>query len=66
MRDALTCLNKHAKDKVLIANARWAAHLCSKIHAMAMNPRIVGEHIRLLTGSTTSSQEVSHDGNENA
>jgi hypothetical protein len=33
MRDALTCLNKHAKDKVLIANARWAAHLCSKIHA---------------------------------
>jgi hypothetical protein len=26
----------------------------------------VGEHIRLLTGSTTSSQEVSHDGNENA
>jgi hypothetical protein len=39
--------------KVLIAKAKWAAHLYSKIHDMAMNPRIAWEHIRLLTGGTT-------------
>ncbi len=37
MQDSLLCLLKHVKDKVLIAKARWAAHLCSKIHDMAMN-----------------------------
>ncbi len=30
----LHCLNKYVKDKVLIAKARWAAHVCSKIHDM--------------------------------
>jgi hypothetical protein len=52
MHDSLQCLLKHVKDKVLIAKAKWAAHLCSNIHDMAMNPRIAWEHIRLLTGGT--------------
>jgi hypothetical protein len=52
MRDSLQCLSKHVKDKVLIAKAKWAAHLCSKIHDMSMNPRIAWEHICLLTGGT--------------
>ncbi len=34
MRTQLKCLNKHVKDKVLITKARWAAHICSKIHNM--------------------------------
>jgi len=57
MHDALSCLNKHAKDKVLIAKARWAAHLCSKIHDMVMNPRVGWLHC--------PSQEVSHNCHEN-
>ncbi len=36
----LRCLNKNVKDKVLIAKARWAAHLCSKIQNMRSNPRV--------------------------
>jgi hypothetical protein len=38
---------------VLIAKARWAAHLCSKIHNMQSNPRVVWEYIHLLTGGST-------------
>ena len=53
MRVQLHCLNKHVKDKVLIAKARWAAHVCSKIHNMRMNPRVAWEYIRLLTGGST-------------
>ncbi len=34
MRVQLQCLNKNVKDKVLLAKACWAAHLCSKIHDM--------------------------------
>jgi hypothetical protein len=45
----LRCLNKNVKDKVLIAKAHWAAHLCSKIHNMRSNPRVAWEYIRLLT-----------------
>jgi hypothetical protein len=48
------CLNKHVKDKVLIAKARWAAHLCSKIHNMRSNPRVAWEYIRLLTKENTA------------
>ncbi len=53
MRDALALLNKTIKDKVFIAKARWAAHLCSKIHNMAMNPRLAWEFIHLFTGGST-------------
>jgi hypothetical protein len=53
VQDALTHLNKTIKDKVLIAKARWAAQLCSKIHDMTMNPRLAWEYIHLLTGSAT-------------
>jgi hypothetical protein len=49
----LHCLNKNVNDKVLIAKACWAAHLCSKIHNMLSNPRVAWEYIRLLTGGTT-------------
>jgi hypothetical protein len=67
MHDALTHFNKNVKDKVLIANARWAAHLCSKTHDMVMNPRIVWEHIHILTGSSTAHhKKVSHNGHENS
>ncbi len=52
MRDSLQRLLKHVKDKVLIAKAKWATHLYSKIHDMAMNPCTAWEHIRLLTGGT--------------
>jgi hypothetical protein len=38
MRVQLQCLNKNVKDKVLLAKAHWAAHLCSKIHDMQSNP----------------------------
>ena len=44
MRVQLQCLNKHVKDKVLIAKARWAAHVCSKIHDMRANPRVAWEY----------------------
>jgi hypothetical protein len=54
MRTQLQCLNKNVKDKVLIAKARWAAHVCSKIHNMRTNPRIAWEYIRLLTGGSTA------------
>ncbi len=37
MRTQLQCLNKNVKDKLLIAKARWAAHVCSKIHDMQTN-----------------------------
>jgi hypothetical protein len=50
----LRCLNKHVKDKVLIAKARWAAHLCSKIHNMRSNTRVAWEYIRLLTKGNTA------------
>ena len=50
--DSLQRLSKHVKDKVLIVKAKWAAHLCSKIHDMAMNPCVAWEHIHLLTGGT--------------
>ena len=39
MQTQLKCLNKHVKDKVLIAKACWAAHICSKIHNMWLIPR---------------------------
>jgi hypothetical protein len=52
MRTQLQCLNKNVKDKVLIAKARWAAHVCSKIHDMRTNPRVAWEYIRLLTGGS--------------
>jgi hypothetical protein len=54
MRVQLQCLNKNVKDKVLIAKARWAAHVCLKIHNMRMNPRVAWEYIRLLTGGSTA------------
>jgi hypothetical protein len=50
----LRCLNKNVKDKVLIAKARWAAHLCSKIHNMRSNPRVAWEYICLLTKGNTA------------
>jgi hypothetical protein len=53
MRVQRQCLNKHVKDKVLIAKTCWAAHLCSKIHNMQSNPRVAWEYIRLLTGGST-------------
>jgi hypothetical protein len=53
MRVQLQCLNKNVKDKVLLAKARWTAHLFSKIHDMQSNPRIAWEYIHLLTGGTT-------------
>ncbi len=56
MRDALAHLNKNVKDKVLIAKAQWAAHLCAKIHNMAMNPRLAWEH---LTGGSTAHHKKS-------
>ena len=46
--------NKNVKDKVLIAKARWAAHVCSKIHDMRTNPRVAWEYIRLLTSGSTA------------
>ena len=54
MRTQLQCLNKNVKDKVLIAKARWAAHVCSKIHDMRANPRVAWEYIRLLTNGSTA------------
>jgi hypothetical protein len=54
MRTQLHRLNKNVKDKVLIAKARWAAHVCSKIHDMHANPRVAWEYIRLLTGGSTA------------
>jgi hypothetical protein len=54
MRVQLQCLNKNGKDKVLIAKAQWAAHVCSKIHNMRTNPRVAWEYIRLLTGGSTA------------
>jgi hypothetical protein len=59
MHDALVHLNKTIKDKVFIAKAQWAAHLCSKIHNMAMNPRLAWEHIHLLTGGSTAHHQKS-------
>jgi hypothetical protein len=59
MCDALTCLNKNVKDKVLIAEACWEAHLSSRIHKMAMKPRLPWEHIHLLTGSFTAHHKKS-------
>ena len=53
MRTQLQNLNKTVKDKVLIAKARWAAHVCSKIHNMRANPRVAWEYIRLLTNGST-------------
>jgi hypothetical protein len=38
---------------VLISKACWAAHLCSKIHDMILNPHVAWEYICLLTGGTT-------------
>ena len=52
MRTQLQYLNKNVKDKVLIAKARWAAHVCSKIHDMQTNPRDAWEYIQILTGGS--------------
>jgi hypothetical protein len=59
VRDALSRLNKTIKDKVLIAKAQWAPHLCFKIHDMAMSPRLAWEHICLLTGGSTAHHKKS-------
>jgi hypothetical protein len=40
--------------KVLIAKARWAAHVCSKIHDMRTNPCVAWEYNRLLTSGSTA------------
>jgi len=53
MQTSLRRLSKLAKDKVLLAKAKWAAHICSKIHDMHSNPRVAWEYIRILTGGTT-------------
>jgi hypothetical protein len=47
LRGSLQRLLKHFKDKVIIAKAKWASHLCSKIHDMAIYPRLAWERIRL-------------------
>jgi hypothetical protein len=52
MHTQLQHLNKNVKDKVLIAKARWAAHVCSKIHDMWTNPRDAWEYIQILTGGS--------------
>ena len=49
----MTLHNSHVKDKVLIVKAKWAAHICSKIRDMVMNPHIAWEQICVLTGGTT-------------
>ena len=61
----LRCLNKNVKDKVLLAKARWAAHLCSKIHNMPSNPRVAWEYIRLLTKGNTAHHKKKKNGHEN-
>jgi hypothetical protein len=53
MQISLQRLSKLVKDQVLLAKAKWAAHICSKIHDMHSNPRIAWEYIRILTGGTT-------------
>ena len=50
----LQYLNKYVKDKVLIAKALWAAHLCSKIHNMHSNPCVAWEYIHLPTKRNTA------------
>jgi hypothetical protein len=50
---SLQRLSKLVKDQVLLAKARWAAHICSKIHNMHSNPRIAWEYIRILASGTT-------------
>jgi hypothetical protein len=54
LRTQLQCLNKNVKDRVLIAKARWAAHLCSKIHNMPSNPRVTWECVHLLAKGNTA------------
>jgi len=53
MQTSLRRLSKLVKDQVILAKAKWAAHICSKIHDMHSNPCIAWEYIRILTGGTT-------------
>jgi hypothetical protein len=65
MHDVLSRLNKHVKDKVLTAKVCWVAHLCSKIHDMAIDS-CLGAHSSPHEWQHRSSREVSHNGYENA
>ena len=40
---------KSVGNKVILAKARWYAHLCEKIHNMSMNARLAWEYIKILT-----------------
>ena len=54
MQLQLQQLNKHVKNKVLIAKAKWAAHVCRKIHNMQSHPHVAWEYIQLLTNGSTA------------
>ena len=53
MCTSLQQLSKQVKDKVLTAKAKWVSHVCSKIHDMQANPRVVWEYIGILTDGGT-------------
>jgi hypothetical protein len=50
----LKVINKRNHDLVDLAKARWYKGICGKIHKMRMDPRLVWENIRILTGDETA------------
>ncbi len=54
IKDQLKTVNKRNHDLVELAKAKWYKGICEKIHEMNMNPRLVWENIRILTGGETA------------
>ena len=54
VKKELNLKNKHAKEAISLAKARWYNELSTKIHDMNMNPKVAWEYIRILTGGETA------------
>jgi len=54
VKKELNLKNKHAKEAISLAKARWYNKLSTKIHDMNMNPKVAWEYIRILTGGETA------------
>jgi len=48
-------------DLVKMAKAKWYKGVCSKIHEMNMDPRLVWENIRILTRGETAHHKTNHN-----
>jgi hypothetical protein len=54
IQSQLKAINKRNQGLVELAKAKWYKNICRKIHDMNMDPRLMWENIRILTGGETA------------